>query len=93
MDNDPGQACRHILVVEDDHTIGSLLSDALRGEGYEITLVRTAEEAFRLAQAQPWDLFLIDSFDPSYQQPTEALTSLIRELTAHALVIVATARS
>lgn len=40
----PGSAT-HILVVEDDDAVGDMLTMLLEGEGYDVTLVRTAQAA------------------------------------------------
>jgi two-component system response regulator MtrA len=43
----PGSAT-HILVVEDDDAVGDMLTMLLEGEGYDVTLVRTAQAALHM---------------------------------------------
>lgn len=47
----------HVLLVEDDPSIASSLSDSLRGAGYGVTHVGTGREAI---DADPGDLVLLD---------------------------------
>ena len=50
----------HILVVEDDETIGRSLEDALAAQGYRVTWVTTAAAAEVAADQQRPDLALVD---------------------------------
>ena len=50
----------HILVVEDDETIGRSLDDALAAQGYRVTWVTTAAAAELAAHRQHPDLALVD---------------------------------
>jgi DNA-binding response OmpR family regulator len=43
----PGSAT-HILVVEDDAAVGDMLTMLLEGEGYDVTLVQTAQAALHM---------------------------------------------
>ncbi len=43
----PGSAT-HILVVEDDDAVGDMLTMLLEGEGYDVTLVQTAQAALHM---------------------------------------------
>jgi DNA-binding response OmpR family regulator len=54
-----------ILCTEDDADTRDLLTFVLRSEGYEVTCTETAEDAIHLAKAQPFDLYLIDSWLPN----------------------------
>ncbi|KAA0016355.1 response regulator transcription factor [Antrihabitans cavernicola] len=49
-----------LLVVEDDDTIGSLLSDGLHTHGHQVTWCRTGRAAVREAVLHEFDLVLLD---------------------------------
>jgi len=51
---------RRILVVEDDGEVLRAVSHMLNYLGHAVTECGHAEEAFRLVQAEPFDLLLID---------------------------------
>jgi DNA-binding response OmpR family regulator len=66
-----------ILCTEDDKDTRDLIIFLLQNEGYEVVCIETAEEAIHLAKAQPFDLYLIDSWLPNSSGAT--LTERIRE--------------
>jgi two-component system, OmpR family, response regulator QseB len=49
-----------LLLTEDDQSLGSALHGTLASEGYAVTWVRTAEDAWRFVQAESFDILLID---------------------------------
>ncbi|MEZ0365175.1 response regulator transcription factor [Mycobacterium sp. pUA109] len=49
-----------LLVVEDDETIGRLLSDGLQTHGHEVRWCRSGRAALREAAVQQFDLVLLD---------------------------------
>ena len=49
-----------VLVVEDDHVAGDLLGEVLRGEGYEVAIATSAEEARESVQAARPDVVVTD---------------------------------
>jgi DNA-binding response OmpR family regulator len=53
-----------ILVVEDDPDIALVLTDDLRLEGYEVTLVSDGESAATVAREPGWDVILLDVMLP-----------------------------
>jgi DNA-binding response OmpR family regulator len=53
-----------ILLVEDDHNLGLLLKESLGMHGYDVTLCRDGEEAFRVFLNHAFDLCLIDIMLP-----------------------------
>ena len=53
-----------ILLVEDDHNLGLLLQESLGLQGFEVTLCRDGEEAFRAFLNHTFDLCLIDVMLP-----------------------------
>ena len=58
------QGPKRILAVDDSPTYLAALADALRGEGYEVILARSGEEALDLLAVQPVDCILLDLMMP-----------------------------
>ena len=54
---------KHILVVEDEPQMRSMLADNLEFEGYRVTAVTSGEEALQAVAARHYALLLIDSRD------------------------------
>jgi DNA-binding response OmpR family regulator len=54
----------HILVVEDEPKISSALKQGLEGEGYTVSLAKTAEEGFYLVYSERFDLLMLDVMLP-----------------------------
>ena len=62
---DPTAGKGHILVVEDDRTLGEALCKVLRGAGYSATLATEFRTALEILEAeQPLDLLLVDIVMP-----------------------------
>ena len=57
-------APKKILIVDDSETYLQALADALRGEGFEVVLARSGEEALELLAVQPVDCILLDLLMP-----------------------------
>jgi DNA-binding response OmpR family regulator len=55
---------KKILAVDDSPTYLNELTDALRGEGYDVVLARSGEEALELIAVQPMDCILLDLMMP-----------------------------
>jgi DNA-binding response OmpR family regulator len=53
-----------ILVVEDERKVARALESGLQAEGYEVALAETGEEGFFLANAQTFDLVVLDVMLP-----------------------------
>jgi len=53
-----------ILVVDDEQSILQFVSYNLRKEGYEVTVASDGDEALALADAQPFDLVILDIMLP-----------------------------
>ena len=53
-----------ILCSEDDADTRELIVMVLSQNGYEVTATESAEEALRIAKAEIFDLFLVDSWMP-----------------------------
>jgi DNA-binding response OmpR family regulator len=54
----------NILIIEDEPKVSKALGEGLRAEGYEVTLARTGEEGFFLANERPFDLLILDIMLP-----------------------------
>jgi len=49
-----------ILVVDDERSVRTVLSQVLEGDGFKVTAAATGEEALRLFKERPFDLVIID---------------------------------
>jgi DNA-binding response OmpR family regulator len=58
------QAPKRVLTVDDSETYLQALASALRGDGYEVVLARSGEEALELLAVQPVDCILLDIMMP-----------------------------
>ncbi len=54
----------HIGVVEDDTNIQNIVSAYLKKEGFEITVMESAEQAWELWETQPPDMWILDIMLP-----------------------------
>ena len=54
----------HILIVEDDPSLGLLLHDVLRLEGFKGTLLRDGREVLPAFHAGQYDIALLDVMLP-----------------------------
>lgn len=64
-----------VLVVDDDVKVQAMLQRGLELEGYDVAVAKNAEEAFRFASQQTYDVHLID-----VMLPGESGVSLCRRL-------------
>ena len=60
----PADDAPHLLVVDDDRRIRSLLSRFLAGEGYRISTAKTAAEARAMLMGLSFDLLILDVMMP-----------------------------
>ncbi len=60
---------RKVLAVDDSATYLQALGDALRGEGYDVILARSGEEALELLAVQSVDCILLDLVMPGAGRP------------------------
>jgi DNA-binding response OmpR family regulator len=58
---------KHILVVDDDEAIRSLLKTILEREGYEVSSAADGKEAIRLFRRNPSDLIITDIIMPEQE--------------------------
>ena len=57
-------ANRHILIVEDEATLGRILLDALRNAGYDATLATDGIQGLEAFKAQRADVVVADIMMP-----------------------------
>lgn len=55
---------KHIGVVEDDQNIQNIVSAYLKQEGYTVTILNSAEEAWELWETNPPDMWILDIMLP-----------------------------
>jgi two-component system copper resistance phosphate regulon response regulator CusR len=79
-----------ILVVEDESKVAAALSEGLTGEGYEVVVATTGEDAFFLASEQAFDLIVLDVMLPG-RDGFEVLRAL-RNRSVQVPVLILTAR-
>lgn len=53
-----------ILCTEDDADTRELITLVLTREGYEVLCTESADDALRLAQSEPFNLFLVENWMP-----------------------------
>ena len=79
-----------VLVVEDERKLTQVLAAALEGEHYDVAVARTGEEGFFRANAEVFDLVVLDLMLPG-RSGLEILQTL-RKRHIHTPVLVLTAR-
>jgi two-component system, OmpR family, copper resistance phosphate regulon response regulator CusR len=79
-----------ILIVEDERKLAQVLESALRAEHYEVVLAATGEDGFFRANAESYDLVLLDVMLPG-RNGLEILQTL-RKRQVQTPVLVLTAR-
>lgn len=79
-----------ILVVEDERKLAQVLASALESEHYEVVAERTGEDGFYRANAETFDLVLLDLMLPG-RGGLEILQTL-RRRQLHTPVLIVTAR-
>lgn len=55
----------HILVIDDDIELRALLQEALRAEGYTVSVAADGEQGIALQREQPASLLITDIFMPN----------------------------
>src|SRR5919108_5795240 len=79
-----------VLVVEDERKMAQVLASALKAEHYEVVLAPTGEDGFYRANAEAFDLVLLDLMLPG-RNGLEILETL-RKRHVHTPVLILTAR-
>lgn len=84
-------ADKHILIVEDEATLGRVLCDALRGQGYNVTLATNGAEGFETFKSKHIDLVIADIMMPQMDGLT--MVETIRKMNSRVEVLFLSARS
>lgn len=87
--NQPDETTAHILVVDDDTRIRSLLQKFLADNGYRTTVAGTAEEARKKLSALEFDLIVLDVMMPG--ETGLELTQSLREKSNPVPILLLTA--
>ena len=84
-------ADKHILIVEDEATLGRVLCDALHGQGYDVTLATNGAEGFETFKSKHIDLVIADIMMPKMGGLT--MVETIRKMNSGVEVLFLSARS
>ena len=84
-------ADKHILIVEDEATLGRVLCDALRGQGYDVTLATNGAEGFETFKSKHIDLVIADIMMPKMDGLT--MVEMLRKMNSGVEVLFLSARS
>ena len=84
-------ADKHILIVEDEATLGRVLCDALRGQGYNVTLATNGAEGFETFKSKHIDLVIADIMMPKMDGLT--MVETLRKIDNSVEVLFLSARS
>jgi DNA-binding response OmpR family regulator len=79
-----------LLVVEDEHKVANALREGLEGEGYEVVVEHTGEDAFYRLNTERFDLILLDLMLPGRDGLQILIT--LRQRGVKTPVLVLTAR-
>ena len=79
-----------VLIVEDEHKLAQVLSSALQAEHYDVVVAATGEDGFYRANAELFDLVVLDLMLPG-RSGLEILQTL-RQRRIEAPVLILTAR-
>ena len=82
---------RHILVVEDEPQMRSMLADNLEFEGYRVTAVTSGEEALQAVAGRTYALLLLDVMLPGISG--FELCQQLRARSLHMPIVLLTART
>lgn len=67
----------HVLLIEDDPSLGVFYTRALKRAGYEVTIERRGDDGLRNALLHPYDLLILDCYLPGMDG-----IAILRELRA-----------
>ncbi len=82
---------RHVLVIEDEPQMRSMLADNLEFEGYRVTAVASGEEALQAVAARHYALLLVDVMLPGISGFD--VCQQLRARGSHVPIVVLTART
>ena len=77
----------HILVVDDDPAMRRLLQTTLTLEGHEVTLARSADEAWKQLRKVDAELIILDLMMPG-MPPQEFVSKVRAEVTATPILVL-----
>ena len=80
-----------ILLCEDDHNLGTLLTEYLKAKGFETTLAVDGVEGLKLFRREHFDFIILDVMMPNKDGFTVAAE--IREQDRHIPILFLTAKS
>lgn len=81
----------HILLVEDDPSLGFVIKDNLNHKGYLVELAENGEEGLRAFNERPFDLCILDVMMP--KKDGFSLAQAIREKNKNVPILFITAKS
>jgi DNA-binding response OmpR family regulator len=81
----------HILLVEDDPSLGFVIKDNLTHKGYLVELTENGEEGLRAFNERPFDLCILDVMMP--KKDGFSLAQAIREKNKNVPILFITAKS
>jgi two-component system nitrogen regulation response regulator GlnG len=84
-------AINRILVADDEESMRSVLSKALRKKGFTVDLARDGDEALRLIRSESYDLAILDIKMPGISGLD--LLDKVREFKSDLLVVIMTAEA
>lgn len=77
----------HILVIDDEDAVRTLLRNYLESEGYSVCMARDGKQALQLFDQYPADLIITDVFMPE-QDGLEVLAALRRKRSAIPVIVI-----
>lgn len=83
----------HILVVEDDKSLGDVLCYNLKQQGYEVSLARDGQDGLKQAEVKVPDLILLDLMLPILDGLDVCRRLRANAITRDVLVVMLTAKS
>jgi DNA-binding response OmpR family regulator len=86
-----GDEARHVLVIEDEPQMRSMLTDNLEFEGYRVTAVASGEEALQAVASRHFSLLLVDVMLPGISGFD--VCQQLRARGKHVPIVVLTART
>ena len=76
-----------VLIVDDETSVRTLLSEVLQGQGYEVVVASSGEEAVELARKNPFEIVITDMRMPGISG-VEAVTTFQREYPTTPVIIL-----
>ncbi len=80
-----------ILIIEDEKKIAQAIAKGLSQEGFAVDVEHDSDDGLAMAQAEPYDLFIIDRMLPGRYEGIE-ICEILREKNIHSPIIILTAK-